>query len=363
MKHIKISIGLFMTMFFITAQAQVPLKVGVILDLDPISFKESNGSFAGAAVDLFSHIAQELKWSYEFVPLEPLFDKAVEKVRKKELDVLVGPISVNLERYKLIDFSRPFFLGSFGLAVKKVDKSNLLETILSDLKENIAYFLPIMIILFICVMISFYFIDNKGRPKTLKLFFPRMGKAFWETLLILIQSEFNDSHLIIRRLVLLFWLLPSMVFFSIIVGSITSSLTEMERKKESVRFITKEDLVGKKIALLEGRTTAAERIKNLGALVVFVPSIEEGLKLVDEGKVFGSVDEHVILEKKVHQESHLKVTMSNLSLGNSAVSFAFEKGSPLVDAFNQKLLYLKDKEFSEKICARHLGHQGHLCVL
>ena len=362
MKHIKIMINLLSVLFFINAHAQTPLRVGVILDLDPLSFKESSGSFAGAAVDLFSYIAQDLKWSYEFVPLEPVFDKAVEKVHKKELDIIVGPILVNHERYKIADFSRPFFLSSLRVAVKQVDKSNLVEIIFGDLKENVAYFLPLMIALFLCVMISFYIIDNKGSLQNLKQFFPRIGKAFWETLMILIQGAFSDSRLIIRRLVLLFWLFPSMVFFSIIVGSISSSLTVIEHRKESVRSITKEELAGKRIAVLEGRA-AAEKVKALGAIVVSVHSIEEGLKLIDEGKVFGAVDEYIILEKNIHHASNLKVVMSDLTLGNDEVAFAFQKNSPLLDDFNQKLLYLQDKQFSEKICARHLGKNGHLCVL
>jgi hypothetical protein len=219
-----------------------------------------------------------------------------------------------------------------------------------------------MLSLFVIVMFSLYFIDNKNKPKTLKTFIFKIGKSFWETLMILIQNQFDDSRLIVRRLVQLFWLLPSVVFLSIIVGSVVSSLTVLEQKKEHIRIIKKEELVGKKIAVLEG-DAAADEIRNLGGITVWVSSREEALKLIDEGKVFGAADDHIILEKDVLKSSHLKVAMSNLNLGNDEFAFVFQKGSPLLNRFNQKLLYLQDQRFAENLCARHLGHRADLCVI
>ena len=99
---------LFLAPFYLKAEPSSPLKVGIFLESPPFSYRDKNGAYVGAAVGIFKHIAKELKWSYEFIPLKPDFNEGTRRLAQGEFDLLIGAMSITYERYKLVDFSFPF---------------------------------------------------------------------------------------------------------------------------------------------------------------------------------------------------------------------------------------------------------------
>jgi len=361
---IKKALILFFLVFpSITASAKT-LRVGVFLEDKPFSWQQSNKVYLGLAVDLFSHIAQELNWDYTFVPLYPPFNEIINKVTSGKLDILVGPISVTHMRYQKVDFSVPFFLNNLGLAVKKPEDTNVLVTILKDIGDKIGYILPVLLTYFFIIMICFFFVDNgKTFSWKQKNLLSKLGNAFWETLVILIHPEIKDSKHILRRLVLLAWVIPCTIFFSIIVGSIVSTITMAENNKSYLLSrLKKEDLAGQKISTLKGNVTIKEGEK-LGAIMLQAASREEALKMVADGKAFGTTDDYITLENAVKAHPEFNLIMSNLNLRNDQLAFVFTKGSPLLRDFNEKLLYLQDEGFAVDICSRYVGLKGNLCII
>ncbi len=339
------------------------LKVGVILQDKPFSWQESNKMYTGIAVDIFSHIAEELKWKYTFIPINPPLENVFDRVQKGEFDIIVGPISITHERYQKVDFSLPFFLNSLGIIVKRDDSKNIFFIMMNDIGEKIGYIMPFLLTYFFIIMICFYLIDNiknfSWKPRNI---LSKLGNAFWQTLVILIHPEFKESKRIIKRIILLAWVLPSTIFFSMIVGSIVSTISVLESKKSYIYSLKKEDLVGKKLVTLKGNVTIAEGEK-IGAMMIAVSSKEEGLKMVADGTVFGMTGDHIILENAVQTHPDLNITMSNINLRNDQLAFVFKKGFHGLDDFNEQLLFLQDEDFAIDICSRYIGNRGNLCIL
>jgi ABC-type amino acid transport substrate-binding protein len=358
----KVFVLFFLTFLPIIVSAKT-LRVGVLLEDKPFSWQQSNKVYLGLAVDLFSHIAQELKWDYTFVPLHPPFNDVINRVVEGKLDILVGPISVTHARYQKVDFSVPFFLNNLGVAVKKPESTNIFITIIKDIGNKVGYILPALLTYFFIIMICFFFVDN-GRSFSWKQknLLAKLGNAFWETLVILIHPEIRDSKHVLRRLVLLAWVIPCTIFFSIIVGSIVSTITVVEHNKSYLLSLKKEDLEGKKISTLKGNVTIQEGEK-LGAIMVQTESREEALKMVADGTAFGTTDDHITLEDAIKAHPELNLVMSNLNLRNDQLAFVFKKGSPLLNMFNEQLLYLQDEGFAVDICSKYVGPKGNLCVI
>jgi ABC-type amino acid transport substrate-binding protein len=358
----RILVLFFLVFLSITASAKT-LRVGVLLEDRPFSWQQSNKVYLGLAVDLFSHIAKELNWDYTFVPLYPPFNDVINKVSTGKLDILVGPISVTHARYQKVDFSVPFFLNNLGIAVKKPENTNIFITIVKDIGNKIGYILPILLTYFLIIMICFFFIDNKKSFSwKQKHILSKLGNAFWETLVILIHPEIRDSKHVLKRLVLLAWVIPCTIFFSIIVGSIVSTITMVENNKSYLFSLKKEDLAGQKISTLKGNVTIKEGEK-LGAIMLQASSREEALKMVSDDKAFGTTDDYITLENAIKAHPEFNLIMSNLNLRNDQLAFVFTKGSPLLNAFNERLLYLQDEGFAVDICSRYVGPKGNLCII
>ena len=153
----------------------------------------------------------------------------------------------------------PFFLNSFGVAVKKTDDANVFHMIFEELVEKVGYIFPFLIFFFFIVAFCFYLIDNSGRQKTVRRILPDISNAIWETLMILVQGQLlKDSNRMLKRLVLVFWLVPSIVFFSIIIGSVVSTITVLEQNKSQMKYLQREDLSGKKLSVIKGNLAMEE---------------------------------------------------------------------------------------------------------
>ena len=357
----------FVLGFFIVLLAHVayakPLRVGVLMESKPFSWQTSDGKYRGAAVDLFRHIAKDLDWEYEFTLTGPSFNKAVDAVHDGKFDILIGPVSVSYARYQKVDFSRPFFLNNLGVAVKQPDESNTFMMLARELGKKLGYLLPILFGAFLLVSFIFYFMDNKKHSLKPQEFFPRFGHAMWESVMILIQgSLLEDSSRTLKRVIILIWLVPSIVLFSIVVGTIASTITVLEQNKSNALYLKKDVLSGKKLAAIEGSITIAEGEK-AGAIMIPVKSRLESLRLVDRGTAFGATGDFLTLQEAIKKNPDLQLKMSTINLRNDELAYVFQKGSPLLRPFNKELLNLQDNDLSEAICRRTLGDKGDLCVI
>ena len=98
----------FLVILGTAGHCERPLKVGLIVQ--PPFVIKNDLSYNGLAVDLWNEMAQGLKRSYEFVecPTHNLCEP-FDTLQKGDIDVLLGPISITMDRYEKVDFTFPFF--------------------------------------------------------------------------------------------------------------------------------------------------------------------------------------------------------------------------------------------------------------
>lgn len=340
------------------------LKVGVMYKSKPFSWLSSDGRYYGASVDMWEFIAKEMGWDYEYIKAGPNTIDAVKRVGDKELDVLVGPISTTAERLALgVEYSRPYFLNFIGGAIKKPDKKNLVFLIGSGLANQLGVLLPFMIAAFLIVTIIFYALDNWKNLFDKKNFFKNIGNSMWEAIVILVQGGIlENSSKPVKRLVLLIYIIPAIVLFSIVVGTVTSTITMIENEKRQEQFMSTEDVVGKKVAAVSGNLSEKLAAKT-GALTVGYPDRDATLKAVAKGEAYVTVGDYLTLKSAVDDRPELNLVMTTLNLRNDELAFVFQENSPLIKIFNQRLLRLQDLDFAEAICSKFLGDKAHWCIL
>ncbi len=349
------------------AEVKLPkkkLKVGVMFKSKPFSWLSPDGKYYGASVDMWEFIAKEMDWDYEYYKAGPNTNGAVKRVGEGDLDVLVGPISTTFERLSFnIEYSRPYFLNFIGGTIKKPDKRNLVFIIGGSLARQLGVLLPFMIAAFLLVSIIFYVLDNRNNLFDKKKFFKNMGNSMWEAMMVLIQGGLiENSDKPLKRLVLLLYLIPAIVLFSIVVGTVTSTITMIENEKRQEQFMSTDDIVGKKVAVISGNLSAKLAAKT-GAVTIGYDDINATLEAVQKGEAYATVGDFLTLKAAVDGRPDLNLAMTTLNLRNDELAFVFKLNSPYVRAFNEKLLRLQDLDFAEAICSKFLGDKAHWCIL
>ncbi|MFM7732155.1 MAG: transporter substrate-binding domain-containing protein, partial [Cyanobium sp.] len=108
------------------------LRVGVADGSQPCSYRRL-GSWAGMAVELWQRIADQERLPYVLVPQQSTAD-LLATVRRGEVDVAIGCLTVSPERLRSTRFSLPFQEAGLGVMTKRTRLDlglSLLESLLT----------------------------------------------------------------------------------------------------------------------------------------------------------------------------------------------------------------------------------------
>ncbi|MCY4414068.1 MAG: transporter substrate-binding domain-containing protein [Alphaproteobacteria bacterium] len=350
-------VALFISLFCNAA----PMRVGVMTSSPPFAWQKEDGSFHGASLDLWSAIAEKNNYRFEYVSAGQNIQQALNLLDAKEIDVLVGPISVTEARYKKYDFTRPYFLNHLSLIVPAAEAGSRWRMLASALWEPLSFVLPILLCVILVMTCFFCFFDSAANRKKQHSKLHSFFDAFWEVVLILIQGEIlHDTRHTGKRILTLMWLISSIGLLSILIGTVTSSLTVFDEKAEKAYRVLRSDLESQKIAVVKGSVSDQEVLR-VGAAPVRVKTRMEAVKLVQENAVFGMVDDFLILKSLRSENSGMRSTQLNLK--NDEIAFAFPKSSQYIQEVNKAILALQDTGMSETVCRKYLGKDAVLCLL
>jgi polar amino acid transport system substrate-binding protein len=88
-------------------------------DFPPILMTGADGCPEGFEVRLARDIAKELGVKVEFVRKSKTFDNIVEMVAKKEADLGISLLTINVRRAKIVSFSQPYLVLRFVLSINR----------------------------------------------------------------------------------------------------------------------------------------------------------------------------------------------------------------------------------------------------
>lgn len=188
---------------------------------------EEGTELSGVSIEMWEHIAQELRIRFEYVIYPNDISAILNEVANDSLDFVISSVTINGEREKLVDFSHPFYSTFISIATSMQQK-NSIQVIFATLisKEFLNSFILFIIILFILGIISF-FLERKTND-----FFddhPAQGifNAFYFQVMLYstvgLGDIFNKTN--VGKAVTIFAILLYMLFGAAIIGQMSSALT------------------------------------------------------------------------------------------------------------------------------------------
>ena len=129
------------------------IRVGVVSTNNaPFVIREGN-TYSGISIDIWKNVAKNADIKYEFVEAGTTHDQSIDKLKAKQVDILVGPYSVTNKKYQHVNFTIPYYLSDTALA--SLYKVNNLENYI-NISKTLAY----IIFFFIFILFLNNFINN-----------------------------------------------------------------------------------------------------------------------------------------------------------------------------------------------------------
>ena len=336
------------------------LKVG-IKPSEPWVMYDKNSSVddrkpIGFSIDLWNKISKDLGRETEWVYYDST-SKLVEATKSGEIDAGISAITITSNRETDIDFSNSMYeLGLQVMTDAENSSSSVLSIMGKEIKKMMSLQAIIIFLLFLLATIHLrWFIDRKDEESDLfsKNYLSGIIDAFWWGITMLITWETPRSKGLARTIDLM-WHIVGILAVSILTAIVTASLTA-QTLGGSIK--SEKDLAGKFVAAVS--TDAPRRyIEKIGANVVAVDSLDDGIKLLRDGKVEALVHDGprlVYLANKINKKEKKKVLLvSNFQFNPQNYGIIFPTESKLKEQVDRTLLRLREANGLEKSFHREL---------
>lgn len=276
-------ITLFILFTLTLLNASDPLRVA-IKPSEPWVMYDKENRPQGFSIDLVTQIAKELNRPIEWVYLDSV-TQVVKSAQNNQVDLGISAITINTKREEMVDFSHSMYELGLQIMISSKDVNlSPFTTLTEQVKKlfSLSGFFYFLIIIFIMVNIRWYL--NIKSSKEEKIFDTHYLKgiyeSFWWALTMLITWEAPKSKGF-SRVLDLSWHVMGLLGFSLLTAMVTSSLTA---KAVGGSIKSEKDLIGKYVAAV-ATDAPREYLDNLGANVVAVKSLEDGIELLRKGEV------------------------------------------------------------------------------
>lgn len=313
------------------------MNVGVI-STGSIPFIVRNGDkYSGIAIEIWEKIAKKLNIKFKYIELPHDEDLAIQKVKSKDVDILVGPFNITEKRYKDVDFTIPFYKTNFCFA--SAQKNDYLQTYI-DISKSLLH-------------IAFFFL--------LVLFINNITKNFTKN-----ANIFNvivNSIPTFNKFDKSMWFLYFVVFICIIIIYINSF-------KPSFSFSSNNFLLKNKSVLYSDTNkiqTIVDKYNMKGNLISFKNSADH-LKqtkndplldnyINDIDNIDGILGEcskiSYVLNHNSDKYKDIQIIRNNLS--RELYSFVLPKESKILDKINSSIRQHQEEKINQMIVTKYLG--------
>lgn len=330
------------------------LKVGVAGSA-PFYFTDENSSVPqGISVEIWEKIADKKGWNYKYRNFNSVND-VLKAVKEGNVDVAVGPITINSERLKNFRFSQPFYQSSLAIVYKKGGFSfwNLMHLLFS---YRLLIAIAIFLIILTFVGILLWLAERKASPDQFSAEPAKgIGTGMWLAIVTMSTTGYGDKAPITLagRIIAGTWMIVSIISATSMVAGIASVLTFSNLQGNNINNI--EQLNGKKVATVSG-SPSIEFLKEYNTRIVAVSNLNEAFKKLKEKEVEAIVFDRPQLMYYLKNHENESFEMTKAEYYQQGYGFAFPENSKLIYEVNRTLLELSEDGETKDIIENFLGN-------
>lgn len=351
----------FSFLFFNSLSAQAvkqktdSLRVGVA-GTAPFVFTESgNPAPQGISVRIWDEIATDLNWNYQYKSYNTV-NLALDALKKGDLDLVVGPVTINSQRLEYFNFSQPFYQASLAIAYKQGEFSiwNVFKLLFSfKLLIAIGIFLVILGI----VGTFLWLAERKASPEQFSAEPAKgIGTGMWLAIVTMSTTGYGDKApvTLMGRIIAGTWMVVSIISATSMIAGIASVLTFSNFQSVDIKNI--EQLNGKKVATLSG-SPSIDFLKEYNIRIKPVGNLDEAMKMLNNKEVDAIVYDRPQLMYYINNHKEDDLEIAKAEYYQQGYGFAFPKESPLSYDVNRTLLELAEAQQISEIEEEFLGKE------
>ncbi|MGB7326969.1 MAG: transporter substrate-binding domain-containing protein [Rubripirellula sp.] len=327
----------------------VVLRVGT-KQSPPFAIKNSDGSWTGISIELWDHLADELKLEYEF--LELTLGEMLTGLEDGQLDAAVAAISVTSDRLEHVDFCHPHYSTGLGIAISTRDHSspwNVLKRIVSSRLLKIVG--AMVLIVAVCGFLFWVF----ERKSNTSMFGGKrrqgLSMGIWWSMILLLGNKSIIPVSMMGRLLATLAMFASLIVLSILTGVITSVLTVGQLDAGITRST---DLYNVRVATVAA-STSADYLRQRRIYFRAYESPRDAIEAVDSGDADAVVYDAALMKYLASGEFANRIDVLPVLFNVQEYAIALPRDNAFRKRFNEALLRYRESDSWDELVYRYLG--------
>ncbi|KAJ8758621.1 hypothetical protein K2173_000342 [Erythroxylum novogranatense] len=323
-------------------------------------------NFGGYCIDVFEAVVSKLPYAlpFDYFPFEisgnKTYDELVDQVYFEKYDVVVGDVTIRLNRSNYVDFTLPYTQTGVSMIVPVKDDKN---------KNAWIFLKPLTWDLWVACVCFFVFtgfviwvlehrINEEFRGPPLY----QVGTSFWFSFSTMVFAHRERVLSNLSRFVIVIWCFVVLILTQSYTASLTSLLT-VQKLLPTVTDVKELIRNGAYVGYQEG-SFVLRLLKNLGfdeSKLLAYSTVEQWDAMFTKGSGNGGIaaafDEvpylQLFLAKHCSKYTTVEPTFKTDGLG-----FVFPRGSPLVSDVSRAILNVTEGETMKKIEEKWFGKEA-----
>ncbi|GAB4204463.1 MAG: transporter substrate-binding domain-containing protein [Coleofasciculaceae cyanobacterium] len=332
------------------------LRVGVA-GSPPFVIREDN-NLSGISVEIWEEMARNQNIDYQFFP-QPSVQDGLDAIARKELDVLVGGLSVTSKRLEKVDFTQPYILSEVAV-LTLAENPSAWSRVKPFFQSTALASIGILVGLVFVVGNLVWLVEHKKNSEHFpKNYLHGVGNGMWFALVTLTTVGYGDRAPVTRmgRFISGTWMVIALVTVSSLTAGLASAMTLAFSGTSSERFPNPESLKNARVATV-AKTSGVEIAQRYESKVQGMPTIADAVKEVIDRRAEAAVYSRLNLQYYLAQNSELNLNLSDFSLETEFYGFALPLNSPLRQTLNLELRRMSENGVVKKISDRWLQPLG-----
>ncbi|MCZ4317476.1 transporter substrate-binding domain-containing protein [Aequorivita viscosa] len=294
----------------------------------------------GIVFDIWKEIAFDLNLKYTLLEYASV-EAGIEAAKNNEIDILLGPTTINEERAAEISFSQPYYNTEMAI-LAPVQELSIWEKASPIFSETFLFAVFGLLLILTIVGFLFWLVEGRKYKEDYGMHIHQgIGSGIWLAIVTMTTVGYGDyaPRTSAGRVVMGSWMIISLILATTFVAGIATTLSLTARDNKTITSM--QQLDGKKVAVPD-YNKIMDRVRNVDGQPIPVKTVSEGYDMLLNKKVDALIYDEIPLEYIFAEKEKDNYVLSKKKIEPQYYGFVFPVGSKLKRKVDLEIIHLQD---------------------